>query len=255
MREKLLAITLIVCLSCFNYVREGSVRTWEAGVAKGDFFRYEMYGVFNFGDSDASFVIPPFERNNTEFVRIDITEVQGSTVNQRYTLHFNNGTETKFDLQTNLDPFSAGEFNFTEKGVPMCAADLKLGDPLPTLQLRVNQTLVKTYPSGEERDTNRVLWNLSDDWGCCDFDKKTGMLVELNRVHLFVNPSTGKVVSKTDVIKLTDSNAWTVNPPPTTVLPILGNTSVIALRPCIATLKTTMTIADRLAKYHLRKTK
>jgi len=211
MGTKLFAIILIACISSLTHLQVGSGRIWTAGVIEGDFLYYKTYGVFKSSQPDFPFNIPAFEQNNTEFVRIDIIKVAGSDVHQRYTLHFNDGTEINSDLKTNLDPVTAGDFKFNEKGIPICAANMDLGDPLATLQLRVNQTFKKTYPSGEERETNRVLWNFPEDWGHCDFDKKTGVLVELNRVHMFINPSSGSVVTKTDVIILTNSSLWPID--------------------------------------------
>ncbi len=211
MRTKPFAIILIACISSVTHMQVGSGRIWTAGVVVGDFFNYKTYGVFKSSEPDILFNIPAFEQNNTEFVRIDIIKVAGSVIHQQYTLHFNDGSETSFSLKTDIDPVTAGYFRFSEKGIPICAANMDLGDPIATLQLRVNQTFKKNYPSGDERETNRVLWNFPEDWGYCDFDKKTGVLVELNRVHLFINPSSGSIVSKTDVIKLTNSSVWPVN--------------------------------------------
>jgi hypothetical protein len=202
-------IALLLSLTCLANLKATSDRTWEPGVAKGDFFYYEMYGVFNSSDPNAAVEVPPFEHNNTDWVRIDITGISGSLVHQLYTLHFKNRTE-KFELKTDLDPKRRGDFNLSAKGVPICAANLDVGDPLPTVQLTVKETLIRTYQSGE-RETNVVSWNFSDDWGCCHFDRKTGMLVDFHRVHAFVNPDSGEVIYKTDIVKMKRSSLWEMN--------------------------------------------
>jgi len=126
-------------------------------------------------------------------------------------LHFGNETK-KFELETDLDPGSAGSFTFSELGVPIFAANLNVGDTLPTVELTVEGTLLRTYPSGE-RETNHVSWNSALDYGDCYFDKKTGMLAELNRTHLYANPVTSRVVKKVDIIKMTNSSFWSAAEP------------------------------------------
>ncbi|UCF45332.1 MAG: hypothetical protein JSW44_01490, partial [Candidatus Bathyarchaeota archaeon] len=119
---------------------------------------------------------------------------------------------------TDLDPSNSGNFNFTEKGVPICAANLDVGDPLPTVELTIRETVIRICSSGE-RETNFVSWNTSEDWGHCYFDRKTGMLVELYRVHSFVNPVTSEVINKADFVKMTGSSLWKVAEFPTRIIP------------------------------------
>jgi hypothetical protein len=178
MKRKTCAFVLLLSLICFANLKATSSITWEPGIAKGDFFYYEMYGVFNSSDPNAAIEVPPFEHNNTDWVRIDVTGISGSVVYQVYTLHFKDRTET-FELKADLDPSKRGDFNLSAKGVPICASNLNVGDPLPTVQLTINETLMRTYLGGE-RETNVVSWSVSDDWGCCYFDRKTGMLVDFS---------------------------------------------------------------------------
>ena len=211
MREKLSVTALILFVFFVISAENILAKSWTPGVAKGDFFCYEMYGVFTSIDPDDIIEVSAFEQNNTDEVRIDITGVSGSVVYQAYTLHFGNETK-KFELETDLDPANAGGFNFSELGVPIFAANLNVGDTLPTGELTVGGTLLRTYPSGE-RETNQFSWNSTLDYGDCYFDKKTGMLVELNRTHLYVNPVTSRVVRKVDIIKMTNSSFWSAAEP------------------------------------------
>ncbi len=208
MKRKMCTAILLLCLSCFAYLKATSAKTWEPGVAEGDFFYYEVYGVFTSSDPNAVIEVPAFEQNTTDWLRIDITGVSGSVVYQVYTLHFNNRTE-KFELRTNLDPSNAGSFYFSEMGIPICAANLNVGDPLPTVQLTIEETLIRNYSSGE-RETNLVSWKIAEDWGRCYFDRETGTLVDLYHVHSFVNPATGEVIYKADVVKMTRSSLWEI---------------------------------------------
>ena len=208
MKRKICVVLILLGLTYFANLKSPAHRTWEPGVAEGDFFYYEMYGVFTSSEPNAVIEVPPFEQNNTEWVRIDITRVSGSVVYQIYTLQFKDRTE-KFELKTDLNPINAGNLNFSELGVPICATNLEVGDSLPTIRLTITETLIRTN-SNNERKTNLVSWNTSEDWGNCYFDRKTGMLVDLYHVHSFVNPITGVIIYKADLVKMTRSSLWVI---------------------------------------------
>ncbi len=211
MKIKLYAAIALLFCSCLASVTASHVDTLKAGVSRGDFFYYEMYGIFTSSDPKTVIEVPSFEQNNTDWVRIDIIGVSGSVVQQLYTLQFKDRSET-FELTTNLNPDNAGNLNFSELGVPLCAANLKVGDLLPTVPLTITETVLRAYSSGE-RETNLVSWNTSKDWGRCYFDRETGMLVDLYRVHSFVNEDTGVVIYKADVVKMTQSSLWEIAKP------------------------------------------
>ena len=100
-------LQITVLLLLFSLLAIGNVvaaKTWEPGVVAGDNFTYEMYGVFISNRSNTTIVIPQFEYNNTQWVRINITRIEGSLIHQVYILHFNNQSETELDFQTDVDP-------------------------------------------------------------------------------------------------------------------------------------------------------
>lgn len=209
MKQKLLVASLILCLSLIIFYTKATLaETCTPGVAEGDYFCYEMYAVFTSSDPNAVIDVPEFEQNNTDWVQIDVTDVSGSVICQVYTVHFESKTD-KFELKTDLDPNNSGSLTFSDLGVPICAANLEVGDTLSTVELTVEETLSRTYPSGD-RETNYVSWNSTLDYGDCYFDKKTGVLVELNRTHLYVNPVTDEVIEKVDIVEMTDSSFWAV---------------------------------------------
>ena len=63
------------------------------GVVKDDVFVYYMFSEYVSTVSNASVDVPEFEANNTVWVSIEITDVNGSLVSQVYTLHYKNGTD------------------------------------------------------------------------------------------------------------------------------------------------------------------
>jgi hypothetical protein len=181
--------------------------SWTSGVSENDYFYYDMYGVYHTNQSNLH--IPEFEYNNTEWTRINITGIEGTVVNQIYTLRYKNGSETSFNFKCNVDPANKSSLKFNEKGVPLCAANLTVGDTVPTDETVIDETINRTYASGP-RETNHAFWNSSIDWGDLYFDRETGMLVELHRTHRFMGNNTNDFVDKTDVIKITSNNRWQV---------------------------------------------
>ena len=210
MKEKIQIIVLsmfFVLLFSSARTNTSSIRIWAPGVCSGDYFTYEMYGVYTFNHSNITIPIPDFEKNNNDWVRIAMSSTLGSIAYQVYTLHYLNENEISFNFQTDVNPENQGNFKIYEKGVPICAANLNPGDRIPTAELFLNETITRTYLSGS-RETNHASWNFSDDWGDIYFDRETGMLVELCRTHKFGNLVTNEAVEKTDVIKLIATNRW-----------------------------------------------
>lgn len=169
-----------------------------------------MYGVYTSNHPNHTLAIPQFEFNNTDWTRINITSVEGSVVNQIYTLHFKNGSETSFNLEADVNRQNRVGVNFTEKGVPICAANLCVGDILPDEEIVIDQVVNTTYGGGI-RETIHASWNNSYDWGDICFDRETGMLTLLNRTHRFTSAYSGDIVDKNDVIELTSTNRWQIN--------------------------------------------
>ena len=185
-------------------------KTWNPGVATGDFFCYEMFGVYAFSNESLAADIPQFERNNTDWLRIEVTGVSGSIVNTTYTVHFKDGSESEVDWQTDVNPESRAYFNASRMGIPICASNLESGDSLPLVQLQVTGTSNQLYSSGE-RATVCVRWNFTGNWGTCTFDRQTGVLVELNRTYtLKISDVPFETVNKTDYLRLIGTNVWVV---------------------------------------------
>ena len=207
--NKIRLISLPILLLLLTSINATSSRTFTPGVTEGDYFTYEMYGIYTSSIPNTTIIIPEFEKNNTDWTQIKITAVAGSTIKQTYTLHFKNDSELQFDFETDVNPQNQDPFKISEKGVPICAAHLNSGDKIPTANLILNDTVDRVYSDGK-RDLTHASWNQTDEQGNIYFDRETGMLVELERTHKFINPNTGSVVEKTDVIRLIDTNRWRV---------------------------------------------
>ena len=212
MKVKIQVFALILVFSLLASGTTTLARTWTPGVVGGDYFYFEMYGVYSSNRSNITIAIPQFECNTTDWTRINITDVSGSSVYQVFTLHFKNGSESTFTFKNDVNPENESSLKFPEKAVPICAANLSAGELIPTVKIILNETITRTYSSGP-RQTNHAAWNSSDDWGNIYFDRETGMLVELCRTHRFTNSNTGEIVEKTHVIKLTITNRWEITTP------------------------------------------
>lgn len=208
MKLKTQIIALPVVLLVLVSLSAIPTRTWTPGVQSGDYFTYEMYGVYTSNRPNTTIAIPQFEQNTTDWTRINITRVSNSTIYQIYTLHYKNGDEKYFSLETDVNPQNQNTFNISQ-GVPVCATNLKPGDRIPTAQIILNDTVTRIY-ADNIRETNHAQWNITAEWGDIYFDKQTGMLVELQRTRRFVNSITGMVVEKTDVIRLISTNRWQI---------------------------------------------
>lgn len=205
MKAKTLIPTSILLFFLIGSVLSVSAKSLAVGVDKGDVFYYEMFAYYASSHPNAVIKVPPFERNNTDWVRIEITDVSGSIISHVYTVHFKDGNETRINSQTDLTSTSGWSNGF--RGIPISPANLEAGDIIPADNLRVKETVMRVYPNSV-RETNLATWNISTDCGYCYFDRQTGMLVELNRVHLYINSETGEVISKTDIVKMINSSFW-----------------------------------------------
>ena len=207
--NKIRLISLPILLLLLTTVTATSSTTFTSGVARGDYFTYEMYGIYTSNSSMTTFVIPEFEKNNTDWTQIKITAVAGSTIKQTYTLHFKNNSELQFDFETDVNPKNQDTFKISEKGVPICAANLNSGDRIPTANITLNGIVDRAYSDGM-RELTHASWSQTDEQGDIYFDQETGILIQLERTHKFTNPHTGNVIEKTDVIELIDTNRWQV---------------------------------------------
>lgn len=222
-------LILLLCLNISHITMLGNLENTNKtiGVNSGDIFYYEMFGHFESDDPNFLSKIPPFEKNNTKWLKIEITKKTNNTIYHTYTLQFNNGSKQEIKARTSLINSSDQSQDFI--GIPIIPANLTKGDLLPTLPLKINNTLQWSYPE-ESREVNLVQWLTSDDFGYCYFDKKTGMLLSLNRTHIYINPKTNHTIRKTDIIKMTKSNVWNIQPQnPLPIISILIVSSILLL--------------------------
>ena len=174
------------------------------GVTKGDVFTYSSVGYFSSNDPNAICPSNVLDQNNTEWIRVRITNVTGGAVYDEITAHYKNNTEVTRPGYAN---WTAGSMvNFM-----MLAANLSANDKItPDGAATINRTVLRSYPSGEREtsilDYTQVYGNQTlhqIDY----FDKITGVPVEYHDESVLANQYNTTTVFD---LKLTSSSVWTV---------------------------------------------
>jgi len=185
-----------------------------AGVKEGDEFTYELMGLWEPIDPNATLSDSILRLNMTESYRVTITNVSNSEISIHIAWQFKNGTEIEGDGKVDI------ETGFSGIGFwAIYAANLNAGElthPEGPDRVTINSTITRQYPDGK-RETNicqyqRQYYNVNDssriynDYRTIQFDKQTGILVEIRSETVYNNPRMTEIVWW----KLKDSNVWTV---------------------------------------------
>src|SRR4030042_4056228 len=211
----LLVFSIIIILAVIIWASLGTQPTqMGAGVKVGDVFTYELEGLWEPNDPNATISDTILQLNMTEWYRVTITNVSDPEILIHTVWRFKNGTEIegegKVDIETGI---SSGGF------YAIYAANLKAGEsthPMGFDQVTINSTVIREYPGGT-RETNRLIlaaqfYNVNDptrlynDYRTIQFDKQTGMMVEFRNQNIYNNPK----MTETILWHLRDSNVWTV---------------------------------------------
>jgi lipopolysaccharide export LptBFGC system permease protein LptF len=208
-----LIIIVIVTVTILVYLGSQSSQL-VAGVKAGDTFTYTLQGLWESDDPNATISDNILQMNMTESFQVAITNVSGTEISIHTVWRFKNETEIegddKVDIATGI---SNGGF------WAIYAANLNKGQiahaigPEPAA---IVSTVNKQYISSK-RETNVLIMsaqfqNTEDpsrvytDTRVVQFDKKTGMLVELRNAKVYNIPE----MTETIVWELVDSNVWTV---------------------------------------------
>lgn len=190
------------------------------GVKEGNEFIYDIRGSWSSNDADVMMPEAFSQLNMTEWYKITVMEVSGPEVTIDAVWRFTNGTEFKGTGVVNVE---TGIYSPTEGFWAIYGANLRANDrtrPLGPDRTTVNETITTNYGAGGTRETNRVSLireyvdaddpTLSTTWTeyiNINFDRNTGMLVELLDMSVYNNPQQTLIISW----KLRESNVWTVS--------------------------------------------
>ena len=208
---------IIIVLAAFIILTNGGSSTSAlVGVRKGDEFIYDIKGYSSSGDSSA--MSEEFlELNMTDWYKVTVTDVSGSDVSLDITWRYMNGTEISSTSSINVE---TGIYYPTNGFYPLYAANLKANDfirPHGPDRSTINATSTRQYASGARETNRRSLviesydsqdptrtWTENQN---IQFDRQTGMLVELRDVNVYTNPE----ITLTVVWTLKETNRWTVS--------------------------------------------
>lgn len=213
---------VIVVLAVIAFTQLGSQAAQGAtpGVNVGDTFIYDIRGYYSSDDPNATIPENFPQINMTEWYKIVVTEVSGSEVTIDTTWRFSNDTEltgvNTMDVETGINNPMDGFW-------AIYASNLRVNDrtrPNGPDQSTINETTPKEYSSGITRETNTLslvksYYDADDptygttltEYMVTDFDKQTGMLVQLNDISDYTNPD----IRLTLVWTLKDTNVWAVS--------------------------------------------
>ncbi|KON32421.1 hypothetical protein AC478_00275 [miscellaneous Crenarchaeota group-1 archaeon SG8-32-3] len=206
---KIAAMTILLIFLCLTVasIMIVNAETSVVGVSQGDIFEYDIVAEWNsaFTDETPAELI---ELNQTEWIRITVTEVSGTVITTDVTTHYRNGTETNSDSACDID---TGDLS--GEGPPFIGANLGRNDlvnPVASEPWYINETVTRNYKDGP-RETNHLRLEdteVSETVGEFTqifdyyFDKSTGALVEYTSDFFY---SGLRSVTRS---KLISSNVW-----------------------------------------------
>ncbi|MCL5949288.1 MAG: hypothetical protein M1490_02280 [Candidatus Bathyarchaeota archaeon] len=214
-----LIVLLIVAIAAIVYVTLPRAKEATVGVHVGDSFTYSLMGISSL-ESPEAVETPGFgQYNQTDYYKITITGVNGTTVSLDTSWRFLNGTEVNGKQTIDL---SNGQQSVTNGFWAIYSSNLNVNDLIrPAVNdppLNVNQTKTNTY-ADSSRETNfwfiqSEFFDVNDptrntrrfDYTGVYFDRQTGMLESLNNISAYNNPL------KTEAItwKLVSCTVWNV---------------------------------------------
>ena len=205
----------------YSYIGAGNPSGEEVkpGVNVGDTFTYSIHSTSNLIGLDAVEPAGFSQYNDTDYYKVTITGVNGSTVSMDSIWRFINGTERTYQQTINIA--NGLQTNQYTGFWALYAPNLNLNDkvrPSGNDGLIVNSTDTETYANSTRQ---RNSWSLQNDFFDVNdptystlqrkittvfFDKETGMLETLSDVQRFNNPAMDLVIAW----KLVSSSVWDV---------------------------------------------
>jgi len=179
-------------------------KDYTVGVKAGDWVKYGQITVTWTGNGTEPSSVT--DAKKLDWVRIDVLSVAGTTANLNLTAHYNNGTQTFQNYDTDVQSGSAGP-------AYLVASNLTSGDPISpqTPEITINQTVTRLY-AGANRNVNIIDAKSSYQGYLSEtqfyWDQDTGIMVELytNQTD-YTNPGAYEEVS----LKATETNLWSAN--------------------------------------------
>ena len=228
--KRVIAVVILLTLLSPVMIAPARALILSPGVEIGEVFYYDISAFWSSSDEYASIPTEITDYNKTDSFEVRISNVTESSVRVFWAIYFTNesyyGDYGLVDVDT-----GEGYGSF----VAIIAGNLNAGElihPLGSDAITINQTLTKSYESGN-RDTNRILLEYSNSTtGATErddlyFDKTLGILVES---HETVTYTDGESTTTTTVSwEIKSSNAWVIPEfPSAMILPLLMAVTMVA---------------------------
>jgi len=197
--------------------------TRTVAVNPGDWIKFgDVTVTWNSNDPNASKVWYGMDLetyNQTEWVKMEFTQVSGTNVTIQVLQHFKNGTEENSSSWVDVET-GEGE----GEGV-LISANLNENDAMYTSGYYstwlINETITRTYPDGA-RQTNHINMTYTVDYFYSMnfyWDRATGILVEDS---FEMRNQTGEYLTTWSIdFKITESNVWVIPEFPSIIILLL----------------------------------
>ncbi len=214
----LLVVILIVAAGAVVYAAMNGPKPVQVGVQVGDTFTYSIKGMSTLTGIDAVESDGFYLYNQTDYYKIVITDLNGTSVTMDTKWRFLNGTEINSPQTIDI---ASGQKTDENGFWALYPANLNIGDllrPRGYDQTHVNNTDTGTYTSG---DRARCFWFINNqfsdvrdptqstlmyDYRNIFFDRATGILVSFQNYQFYNNPEREEVITWV----LVDSSVWQV---------------------------------------------
>ncbi len=201
----------------------------SVGVARGDFFNYSYTCYFDSNDPHA---VPPASFswiNQTGYFMINVTDVSGSSINFGTNMYGLNGTNSfgvcSMNVETGMTsisgyggPNEVNNFYFMASNIGMMGRMFPSSNFSPT----INDTSLRTYPSGQRLTNHFVTTNTLDGMMVESdyyFDQATGMMVEWRQQTIQTNGDLQ--TNSTQMMGIYASSVWAVPEFPATMVSVV----------------------------------
>src|SRR4030042_3311579 len=211
----ILSIILIGAVGAAVYATM-SIKPVVAGVQVGDTFTYSIKGYVTLTGLGAVPTQGFSSYNETDYYKVEITDVNGTIVTTQNTWQFLNGTNQVFT--ETFDIATGGENVKFWAIYPANLNENELLRPKGHDNNIVNNTSPRTYSSGNREQNfwfiNNPFSDVTDPTGSTlrydymniFFDRETGMLIQLENYQFYNNPERDEKI----VWTLTNSSVWQV---------------------------------------------
>jgi hypothetical protein len=212
----LLAVLIVAAVALVYAVEIAPSNSRKSGLQVGDTFFYNITGTSKLFSSNAATPAYLSAYNGTDYYEVNITGVSGSLITFNTVWQFKNGTTIQNPEYVNLVT-GANSGDFWAIYLPNLNKN-NLLNPKGDNGLIVNSTSTETFADSTRTintwSTDNILYDSSDPTGSSqqdnyigvDFDRQTGMLVDLTNLEQFNNPQYDILITWT----LTNSTVWTV---------------------------------------------